>query len=184
MLLGYLGRGGTWEGVDIDSPQVRASKWGGLLIKSLYRTRLILLCFCPGQSSRSASRPRTQRPGEGRKFGSFDPGGAGPVRLASPPPLAGGQGEWNREWSDLSEQWTDSLEKILGRSKVGLGLKIVVGSAGPRRHLLSWRRTNYTPGIVWQGDVSGWWLGFQKKPGPGSYQLLWARFKWQSHALS
>eukprot|EP00913_Durusdinium_trenchii_P008594 g8069.t2 len=32
-----------------------------------------------------------------------------------------GQGEWNREWSDLSEQWTDSLEKILGRSKVNDG---------------------------------------------------------------
>ena len=30
-------------------------------------------------------------------------------------------GEWNRDWSDMSSQWTDSLEKILGRSAVNDG---------------------------------------------------------------
>ncbi|CAL1138268.1 unnamed protein product, partial [Cladocopium goreaui] len=32
-----------------------------------------------------------------------------------------GMGEWNRDWSDMSSQWTDSLEKILGRSAVNDG---------------------------------------------------------------
>ena len=32
-----------------------------------------------------------------------------------------GMGEWNRDWSDMSKLWTDSLEKILGRSAVNDG---------------------------------------------------------------